>query len=174
MASCELRVGFHSSSCNHQSHRHKHLVMWKTNHIIFLTLPLVNIVILGIFPSIFPISPPHHVTYTSWLSNLVGGDLGPWQLYSFSSFWLSYAVISGSLVKSFSVRQLQCPSMHRASICCLPQFKTACFIFRIAVVLHFPTRPGEVRCISSNSIRGLYSLSSHRRPSFISLCLPPK
>lgn len=81
---------------------------------------------------------------TSWLSNLVGRDLGPWQLYPFSSCWLSYVIISGSLVKSLSVRQLQCPSVHRAFICCLPQFKTECFIFRIKVlftVLHFPTRP---------------------------------
>lgn len=88
---------------------------------------------------------------TSWLSNLVGRDLGPWQLYPFPSCWLSYVIISGSLVKSLSVRQLQCPSVHHAFIFCLPQFKTECFTFRIKVpftVLHFPTRPEQVWRIS--------------------------
>lgn len=88
---------------------------------------------------------------TFWLSNLVGRDLDPWQLYPFSSCWLSYVIVSGSLVKSFSVRQLQCPSVHQAFICCLPQFETECFIFRIKAsftVLHFPTRSGQVWHIS--------------------------
>lgn len=85
---------------------------------------------------------------TSWLSNSVVRDLGPWQLHAFSSCWLSYVIISESLVKSLSVRQLQCPSVHRAFICCLPQFKTECFIFRIDIVLHLPTRPRQVWYIS--------------------------
>lgn len=101
---------------------------------------------------------------TSWLSNLVGRDLGSWQLYPFSSCWLSYVIISGTLVKSLSERQLQCPSMHCTCICCLLQFKTACFIFRIDTVLHFLTRPGQVWCIS---ISMLLTQQFHQRIIFL-------